>query len=60
MKKLLKNPVFFILIGVITFLLVSFNGEMFGQLTLISGTRVPRGYKPGPEGTTVITGGRIF
>jgi imidazolonepropionase-like amidohydrolase len=60
MKKLLTKSAFLCFIGVFTVLLVLFYGEMFGQLTSISGTRVPRGYKPGPEGTTVITGGRIF
>ncbi len=55
MKKLLIRSVILCFIGVFTF-----YGEMFGQLTAISGTRAPSGFQPGPEGTTVITGGRIF
>jgi imidazolonepropionase-like amidohydrolase len=55
MKNLFVKSVFLCFIGVFIF-----YGEIFGQLTAISGTRAPRGFQPGPEGTTVITGGRIF
>jgi imidazolonepropionase-like amidohydrolase len=54
MKKLFRKSVFLCLIGVFIF-----YGDVYGQLTAITGTRVRRGPR-GPEGITVITGGRIF
>lgn len=55
MKELFRKSVFLCLIGVFIF-----YGDVYGQLTAITGTRVRRGFKPGPEGITAITGGRIF
>ena len=55
MRISLTKSIFLCLIGIFIF-----YGEIFAQLTAISGTRVPSGFQPGPEGTTVITGGRIF
>ncbi len=54
MKSLVKRSVFLCFIGIFIF-----YGDMYGQLTSITGTRV-RGAPAGPEGTLVITGGRIF
>ena len=54
MRKLIKNSALLCIIGIFIFL-----GDMQGQLTSITGTRV-RGAPAGPEGTLVITGGRIF